>query len=962
MKRSSYDAAPTRLIVFLVLAGLLTLGGAAMIGLPLLLPDIMPPLQNMVYASFAPFGVAVILFIAAMINFGIMRHRQRLAREEFLTDLGKASRGEKAFLDEDSDLYGKAAKAFNDSTLLQRYESKPFGTYDAKEFDATILETLGNEVSVKAGVALFLFDNDEEIAQGPRQALLDMLKAHFGEAVYYGRLERGFAVFSPVLSSREEFFGKTRRTVQLYSYTDGDLHIAVKAGVAFYPDLAPKNLTTEGLASTLSQDLLSTISKDTEVLHRGYKSSDLDAYMLGLIRFREALSKAKSEEEAKKAYDAFALPSLQYLGADAAGVMIYEDTTHSYELLGEVLGPESKGGFSLLLREGRVNQDLVNPFYEWSLREKGAVLCGDRVFLPVELSNCLDAIGAMSLGALYVASEGKKVGFAYVCSKAKNRFENCHELTSYLYALEDYCLFVERARHKASVNSHEDVILSTFEHYVYAVAKGSFTLSYVSGNLTDVLPEAKVGALCHKALFGRDKPCRNCPIFHDNVETMVPRISSGVFAYRAIPSDKETVLIMSPHQSDFTSSRIDPLTGLLSDGSLHEDMQNEILLKESDGCVLAFRLRNADTLMRMFRLTSIDEPLKIAATALQSASLGRGLYRNGTAGFAYLLPYVQKADAYALAENVTKALSGKFEYEGKPFEFILDFVLVSYPLEAETPIVLDSLLRVLYQRADASGRGRLFEVDREGGRLVDYAFYLKTKMEEGLRAKRVPLRYRVYEELSGNNIAFLSSVIAIADEGGQVAEESFIFGLADEAKKRHELILAEAGSLAKVLGKYRRETSASTLKGAVLPVESSCLNPDFVKAIAKMLDENKASHAHLYLEVNEEDIGEGFDAFMAAAKKAKIRVGLGKYRGDKSAEELKPFAFVSFNAADVYGRDKGTFLLSLSSVRQLGINVLVNDYQDDEERHYLGSLAFHYGNKKGVAPLSEEDVLARING
>lgn len=958
MKRYGPDAAPTRLIVFLVLAGVLTLGGAAMIVLPLLLPEVMPSLDKMVYASLAPFGFAFILFVLAVVNFGLMRKRQRIAREEFLNDLGKASRGEKAFLNEDSDLYGKAAKAFNDSTLLSRYENKPFGVYDAPEFDRIIVDVLSNEVAVKAGVALFIFDVEEEVALGPRNALLDMIKAHFGEAVYFGRLERGVAVFSPVLSSREEFFGKTRRTVQLYSYTDGDLHIGVKAGVAFYPDLAPKNLTSEGLKSTLSSELLSTITHDSEVLHRGYKASDLDAYMLGLIRFREALSKAKTEEEGKKAYEAFALPSLQYLGADAAGVLLFDDTKGSYELLGEALGQESKGGFSLLLRDERIGASLVDPFYDWSLREQGVVQCGDRVFLPVELSRCLDAIGAMSLGCLYVAEEAKKVGFAYVCSKNKNRFENCHELTSYLYALEDYCLFVSRCRNRKDSSAHEEVILSAFDHYVYAVAKDSFTLSYVSGNLADALPEAKVGAKCHKALFGRDKPCRNCPIFHDNVETMVPRIASGVFAYRAIPSEKETILVMSPHQSDFSSSRLDPWTNLLSDGSLHEDLQNEILLKESDGCILAFRLRNADTLMRMFRLSTPEPFVKMAATALQSASLGRGLYRNGEVGFAYLLPYVQKADAYALAEKVTKALSDKFAYEGKPMEFILDFALVSYPLEAETPFVLDSLLRILYQKADASGRGRLFEVDQEAGRLVDYAFYLKTKVEEGLRAKRVPLRYRVYQELVGDKPAFLSAVVSITDEGGQPADEDVLFGIADNLKKRNELYLAAANTLAKSLGKYRKEIAASTLKGAVLPIDGSCLNADFIKAIAKMLDDNKASHGHLYLEVNEEDIGEGFDAFMAAAKKEKIRVGLGGYRGDKSAEELKPFAYVSFRASDVYGRDKGAFLLSLSSVRQLGINVLVKDYHDDEERHYLGSLAFHYGTKADALPKVEEEAFA----
>ena len=133
------------------------------------------------------------------------------------------------------------------------------------------------------------------------------------------------------------------------------------------------------------------------------------------------------------------------------------------------------------------------------------------------------------------------------------------------------------------------------------------------------------------------------------------------------------------------------------------------------------------------------------------------------------------------------------------------------------------------------------------------------------------------------------------------------------------------------------------------------------ETVAKMMDDNKAYRKDLYLEIPESALAlESFPAFMAEAKKEKIRVGLGNYRGGKTAEELKPFAYVSFNASDVYGRGKGSFLISLSSVRQLGINVLVKDYHDDEERHYLGSLAFHFGTKAGEKPFVEDEVNKRL--
>ena len=942
-------------VLCLCLALVCLIAGIALVLLPALLPDAFPRYDIWAYASIAPFAVSLILLIASFILLKKGLKEQKKESEEFLEELKKAEEGEKGVLSEDSFYYGEAARHINESVLLQPYQKQPFGVYEGREYDDLILNNLRNEISVSAGVAYFAFNIEPKLVRsGPREALLVMLKENFGKNVYYGRLQNGIMVFVPVLSSREEFKGKARRCVQLYSYTDGDLHIGVKAGVAFYPDFTPENLTSASLKETMNLDLLQSIEQDSEVPHRGYASADIDAYLLSLTKFRFALSKANSLEEGQKAFEDFLSKGTIYLSAESAGVLLYDETTRVYELLQEA----GEKGFALLSSEGKIAKTILEPFVEWSLKEKGIVICGDQVYIPTRLAKPLDAMGVFSLGCLAVYERGKLVGFVYVTSEKKNHFENCKELPSFLLALQEYLLFVHRYNEDKQEESHEDILMSTFEHYAYAVAKGTFTLSYVSGNLASSIPSAKVGETCHKVLYGRDKPCKNCPLWNDNVETMVPRLSSGVFAYRAVPSAKETLMILSPHQGDFSSSRIDALTGLLSDASLHEDLQNEILLKESDGTVLAFRIRNIDTIQRMFRLSAPDEAIKLASVALQSASLGRGLYRNGEAGFAYLLPYTPKDDAFRLAEKVSKVLSGRFPFLDKTTEFVLDFVLLRYPLEAETPFALDALLRVLYQKADASGRGRLFEVDRETGRLVDYVYYAKTRLEDALRAKKMPIRYNVYQELTGNNPAYLEAVMAVENEAGDPVEEKEILDLADSIGKKPQAYLSAANSVTRFLGSHKRELASSSIRGAILRLDESCLNEKFVNELDGLCGVNKASHRDLMLEVKEGDLQkEGVAEFLEAARKAKYRIGLGDYKGDLSVEELAPFDYVSFPAEEAYGRDKGAFLLALGSVREKGLNILVKGYNDDQERHYLGSLSFHYGTSRKEKMKKEEEVV-----
>ena len=907
--------------------------------------------------------IAVILALAlagiiVSFVFVVLNAKARQAEEDqLLSGISATDKGEKLLLSENGIYYSKMAKAFNRSSLLREYVRLPYGVYKESKFDNLVLDTLENEVTARAGLVYFVLVADKPIkTKGPRDALLSMVQGHFGEKNYYCLVHNGVAVFSPVLPSKEEFLGKVRRTVQLYSYTEDTTHISCKSGVSFYPDSAPRLMTSDALRASLDGLSLSVKEVETVVPHLGFNAAENEAFLLHKTAFLEDASKAQSVEELDNRFREFSERSMPYLTADSMGVMVYREDMRQYEILMEIAGQEG-ASFSLLAKEGKLDEEIIAPFYEWSKKERGHVFVNDGVYLSDDMSARLDSLGVASFACYGVGMGDSPLALIYITGKEKYRFDNNKVALEYLDIAREYVMARKLLQRQDQAESHEDIILSAFDHFAYGVSKDSYNLSHVSPNLAKAIPDAKVGRVCYEALFGLKAPCEHCPLIQSDVEKMIPRLASGVFAYKTVQGDGETLLILSPHKADFSPSRIDPYTGLLSDKSLHEDLQSEILLKDSKGVILAFRIRNVDAIARLVRLDGYEEVVKAVSDSLGSAGLARGLYRNGIAGFAYLLPYASGEDAYALADKVRRKFVEKVTFHEREIEFIFDYVVISYPLEAETPFALDAILRILYQRADASSRGRLFEINNEKGRLVDLDYYMKTKLEEGLRAKRLPVAYTHYDELAGKRTAFLEASLMLEDEAGAMIDPKIVQEAADALSRGKEVHLAMISSVARYLGEKRKEIASSALRGVIVKIDASCFSESFLDSVLQTMEINKAFKKHLYLEVAEENAKTSvYTDFKRLARNKGINVGLANYKGDLDSATLSDYAYVSFPAKSIYGAGKKDFLVSLSNVRRASINVLIDGYRDNEEKRYLGSLTFHYGRKAGEPPVKESDV------
>ena len=57
-----------------------------------------------------------------------------------------------------------------------------------------------------------------------------------------------------------------------------------------------------------------------------------------------------------------------------------------------------------------------------------------------------------------------------------------------------------------------NTILDTQDAYIYAIAKDTYELLYMNQKTLRLDPSAQTGMTCHKAFFGKDAPCADCPL------------------------------------------------------------------------------------------------------------------------------------------------------------------------------------------------------------------------------------------------------------------------------------------------------------------------------------------------------------------------------------------------------------------------------------------------------------------
>lgn len=144
--------------------------------------------------------------------------------------------------------------------------------------------------------------------------------------------------------------------------------------------------------------------------------------------------------------------------------------------------------------------------------------CDAAAEIPSPLREALEVSGVGGTNALILCAlidEGEIRGYLGFCDRCDNRAWTQEECDTFAYVSRLISLFIFKQRaHEHTVRALERSrrILDCSPAMMYIVDPETHRLLYVSGKVTEHVPEAKTGRLCHEVFLGSSEPCPFCPM------------------------------------------------------------------------------------------------------------------------------------------------------------------------------------------------------------------------------------------------------------------------------------------------------------------------------------------------------------------------------------------------------------------------------------------------------------------
>ena len=252
-----------------------------------------------------------------------------------------------------------------------------------------------------------------------------------------------------------------------------------------------------------------------------------------------------------------------------------------------------------------------------------------------------------------------------------------------------------------------------------------FKVVHASKRLNERYNNQLVGSYCYECLYGREEPCKNCPLRTENNKTYM---SSSNLYQRVVEKDgkKSTIYLLSkkkPYINDRDALN-NRLLGLLNNPN-------------AKGYLLVFKLDSIPQLAAKYKMSS-EQIVDSIINSLVDLGLSGNLFRKEEDEFVYLLTYASMADSIRIAKDVSRAFLETFKVDDKEFNFLPKVILLSYPLEVNTLFSLDSLSRTLFSRV--TKKGMLYRVDELPTPIDDHRHYMEI-VEEAFKNNEIPVSY-----------------------------------------------------------------------------------------------------------------------------------------------------------------------------------------------------------------------------
>lgn len=196
-------------------------------------------------------------------------------------------------------------------------------------------------------------------------------------------------------------------------------------------------------------------------------------------------------------------------------------TSNTYEWCAEGIAPELD-----LLQNIPLND--IRAFLS-NYDKEGIFCCNDIAALDDYSQEILAMQGITALLHCAIINEGKIAGFVGFDLCGRNREWKDSEIAFLVYISRVFSVFLVKSRMKQDLlDSYENSVemLENLNGFIYVIDTESKEMLYLNRATKNL--GIQVGDLCHKAAFGLDAPCENCPVLR--LSDRVPNASSEIYS------------------------------------------------------------------------------------------------------------------------------------------------------------------------------------------------------------------------------------------------------------------------------------------------------------------------------------------------------------------------------------------------------------------------------------------------
>jgi len=280
----------------------------------------------------------------------------------------------------------------------------------------------------------------------------------------------------------------------------------------------------------------------------------------------------------------------QYLDADYAGIISFDEVQNKYYFSYQVNNKE----VPVLSRDNFIEREFVYAMNN-AKDENNSYYFSNRGHANSALGRHLDRVGLES-GLFYVLNDGDlTLGAIYFFNKNKElRFDSYIQESLVVLCDKIAAILLGERRDEEVNNSYQEIesLLKLSEFATYRVAQDSYTLLKKSNTFSDIFPHAQLGAKCYKALYGLDKPCKDCPLLTGNKK--VSELSNTKYETSLVLANRKAtykVMTLRNIGTEESEQRYNPDLLINSYSSLLEALTNNYLIG-GKGYLLLLRIDN----------------------------------------------------------------------------------------------------------------------------------------------------------------------------------------------------------------------------------------------------------------------------------------------------------------------------------------------------------------------------------